>query len=375
MTLRIAAIGCGDIAQRRHFPDIAAMGEEVQLVAIAGRDPGRVQACAERFGVPKWYTDPAAMLADPDIDAVLILTPPDSHGEHAAMAVRAGKHVLVEKPMVTSVAQARALTQAVRTQNAKKPIVFHPLPQPATPELDLVRALIAAGVIGEVTGVECHRGHRGPTHASWFYDRGRAGGGVLMDLGIYGLTMIATLFGPALRMTASCTRRFDLRTMDDGSLVRPDVEDSALLTLQLANGIAASLTASWNGCLSHHETRMRTVVSGRAGMLHFGVADRAVYVFRPDGTDAPSSAAPGPAALDIAPSCLAPSEASVFDGLACRRYVPDQHAPTASIIAGFAARIAAGDVSTRALDIQAHVFEIIAAAYQPERAGVALQGF
>lgn len=360
MGLRIAAIGCGDIAQRRHFLDIAAMGEEVLLVAVAGRDPGRVKACAERFGVPKWYTDPKAMLADPDIDAVLILTPPDSHGEHAEMAVRAGKHVLVEKPMVTSMAQARAVTHAVRTQNAKKPIVFHPLPQFATPELDLVRALIAAGAIGEVTGVECHRGHRGPTHASWFYDHGQSGGGVLMDLGIYGLTMIATLFGPAVRMTASCTRRFDVRTMDDGSSVRPDVEDSALLTLQLARGIAASLTASWNGCLSHHETRMRTVVTGRVGLLHFGVADRAVYVFRPDGDYSWAPAA---------------SEASVFDGLACRRYMPGQVSPTSSIVAGFAARIAAGDCSIRALDIQAHVLEIIAAAYRPDSAGVALQGF
>ena len=57
--------------------------------------------------------------------------------------------------------------------------------------------LLARGAIGEPTAIECHRGHRGPTHASWFYDRALAGGGVLADLGIYHLTTVASLFGPA----------------------------------------------------------------------------------------------------------------------------------------------------------------------------------
>ena len=348
MVLRIAAIGCGDIAQRRHFPQIAAL-DGAELVAIAGRDVTRVRDCAERFAVPNWFTDPAAMLRDAAIDAVLVLTPPDSHAAYAEMAVRAGKHVLVEKPLVTTVEEAERLRAAVRAQQSVKPVTFFPLPHMRTAELGLIDRLLRGGAVGEVTGVECHRGHRGPTHAGWFYRKSLSGGGVLFDLGIYGLTSVAALFGPAIGMTASCSRHFDTRTLDDGTVLRPDVEDSALISLLLEDGVAVSLNANWNGCLSHHHTRLRTVVIGRQGILHFGVVDGAVYVFRPDGDYAtlPNG-----------------SDEAVFDGYACRRFAPTAIGAPPSPMGDFMARIEAGDTSIRDLDMQAHVLEIILKAYR-----------
>jgi predicted dehydrogenase len=353
MVLRIAAIGYGDIAQRRHFPEIAALHGRAELVAIAGRDRTRASGCAERFNVPRWYTDPTAMLADTEIDAVLVLTPPDSHAEYAEMAVRAGKHVLVEKPLVPTVEAGRALREAVRSQQEIKPITFFPLPNVGNAEHRLVARLLQASVVGEVTSVEIHRGHRGPTHADWFYRKHLAGGGVLFDLGIYGLTSVAMLFGPAVRMTASCSRRFDTRTMDDGSVVTPDVEDSALISLLLDNRIAVTMNANWNGCLSHHHTRMRAVVIGRAGILQFGVADGAVYVFRPDGN---YRALP------------AGSIKAKFDGYDCQKFVPGAIGNPPSIIGDFVDRIESGDTSTRSLDMQIHVLEIISKAYESEAA-------
>ncbi len=340
--LRIGSIGCGDIAQRKHFPQLAEI-PGVELAAIAGRDPARLAACAARFDVRQTYTDPAAMLADPTIDAVLVLTPPDSHGRFAEMAIRAGKHVLIEKPLVPTLAEAERLSAALRA--APRPLTVLALPHLATPELALVARLLAAGAIGQVTAVESHRGHRGPTHAGWFYRKALAGGGVLFDLGIYQLSITAALFGPAAAMTALCATRFATRTLDDGSTVDPDVEDSALLALTLADGTAVTVNANWNGSLSHHRTRGRTIVTGRAGMLHFGVADGAVYVFRPDGDHAG----------------LPDGTEAEFDGYPCRRIVPPGDAPT--IVGDFVARIRAGDTSTRSLDIQAHVLEIITRAY------------
>jgi hypothetical protein len=76
MALRIAAIGCGDIAQRRFFPQIKALGARAELVAIAARDVGRLRSCAACFDVPRIYTDAATMLRDDAVDAVLVLTPP-----------------------------------------------------------------------------------------------------------------------------------------------------------------------------------------------------------------------------------------------------------------------------------------------------------
>lgn len=351
MVLRIAAIGYGDIAQRKHFPQLQALRGAARLVAIAGRNPARLRDCAERFAVPRWYTDPAAMLGDAEIDAVLVLSPPDSHAEFAGMAIAAGKHVLVEKPLVRSLDEATRLLAAVRAQQRIKPITFMALPHVATPEHTLVARLLADGAVGEVTTVEVHRGHRGPTHAGWFYRRDQAGGGVLLDLGIYDLTGIATLFGPAARMTACCSTHFATRVMDDGTEVAPDVEDSALISLVLANRIAVSVNANWNGCLSHHATRTRAVVIGREGMLHFGVADGAVYLHRPDGNYA---------------ALPAGGVAAAFDGYACRMLRPAAASPENTIIGSFVARINAGDTSTRSLDIQAHVMEIIAGAYAGE---------
>lgn len=355
MVLRIAAIGCGDIAQRRHFPQLQALGGTAELVAIAGRDPGRLRDCAARFGVPACYTDPARMLRDEAIDAVLVLTSPDSHADHAELAVGAGKHVMVEKPLVRSPAEAARLVAAVRARQAIQPLTFFALPHVATAEHRLVARLLGDGAIGAVTGAELHRGHRGPSHADWFYRRAVAGGGVLFDLGIYQLATIATLLGPAVRMSALCARHFATRTLDDGTVVTPDVEDSAMISLLLEGGIAVGVHASWNGSLSHHATRARSVVFGREGTLHFGVADGAVYVFRPDGDyrGLPGDAAP-----------------ARFDGADCRQIRPDLPPGPLNIVGDFVADIRAGVHSTGSLDIQAHVLDIILGAYAAGSASI-----
>lgn len=345
MTVRIAAVGYGDIAQRRHFPQLRELAGRAELVAIAGRDAGRMAGCAARFGVPRWSTDVAAVVADPGVDAVLVLTAPDTHAEFATMAVRAGKHVLVEKPLVPTLAEAAQLSAAVR--GAAKPVTFMALPFIETPDHVLAARLIARGAIGEVSAVECHRGHRGPTHAGWFYDKAQAGGGVLADLGIYHLTSIAALFGPAARFTASLSTRFATRVLDDGSVVRPDVEDSALVSLVLEGGVAASMHAHWNGSQPHTATRARVVAIGREGSLYFGAADGLVHLWRPGGDGARFG-----------------GEDGMYDAYPVRSFRPEGAGAPASIMRAFVERIEAGDVSTRSLDIQAHVLEIIARAYE-----------
>ena len=353
MTVRIAAIGYGDIAQRRHFPQLAELGRRAELVAIAGRDAGKLAACATKFGVPRWSTDVASVVSDPRVDAVLVLTAPDTHADFAQMAVRAGKHVLVEKPLVPTLAEAARLSATVR--GAARPVTFMALPFIETPDHVLAAELIAKEAIGEVSAVECHRGHRGPTHARWFYSKAQAGGGVLADLGIYHLTSIASLFGPAVRFTASLSTRFATRVMNDGSVVAPDVEDSALVSLVLESGVAASMHAHWNGSQPHTATRARVLVIGRAGSLYFGAADGLVHLWRPGGDGARFGGDEG-----------------VFDGYPVRSFRPEGSGTMPSIVRAFVERIEAGDTSTRSLDIQAHVLEIIARSYESEAQPVAM---
>ena len=347
--IRIASIGYGDIARRRHFPELRNLGDKAQLVALAGRDEPSLAECAREFGVPAWYANADEMLARDDIDAVLILTPPDSHGLFAKKAIEAGKHVLLEKPMVKSVEEATDLLQALKIQQQKKPITFFPLPHVDIPELRVVTRLIADGAIGEATSVECHRGHRGPTHADWFYKKELAGGGVLFDLGIYQVSAVVSLFGPARTVSALCNRHFDTRTMDDGTEVRPDVEDSALVSLWLDNRMAVAINANWNGSVTHHATRRRVTVIGREGNLHFGVEDGGIYVHRPDGDYN---------------AIQKTYEESTFDGYSSCRVAPDSEAAPSTIVGDFVNLIEAAETSTRALEMQVHVMEIIFKAYR-----------
>ena len=347
--IRIASVGYGDIARRRHFPELRDLGDRAELVALAGRDGPALADCARDFDIPDWHTDADEMLARDDIDAVLVLTPPDSHGLFARKAIEAGKHVMLEKPMVMSVEEASSLLEALRIQQEKRPVTFFPLPHVDIPEHQQVARLIAGGTIGEATSVECHRGHRGPTHADWFYRKDIAGGGVLFDLGIYLVSAVTSLFGPARTVTALCNRHFDSRTLDDGSVVQPDVEDSALVSLWLENGMAATINANWNGSVTHHATRRRVTVIGREGNLHFGVEDGGVYVHRIDGDYG---------------VIQAPSEDIQFDGYPSRRIAPDASGAPSTIVGDFMNLIESGETSTRALEMQVHVMEIIFEAYR-----------
>lgn len=347
--IRIASVGYGDIAQRRHFPELRNLSDKAQLVALAGRDELSLADCAREFDVSSWYADADQMLAREDIDAVLILTPPDSHGLFAKKAIEAGKHVLLEKPMVKSVAEATDLLQALKIQQQKKPITFFPLPHVDIPEHRVVSRLIADGVIGEATSVECHRGHRGPTHADWFYKKELAGGGVLFDLGIYQVSAVVSLFGPAQTVTALCNRHFDTRTLDDGKVVEPDVEDSALVSLWLDNRMAVTINANWNGSVTHHATRRRVTVIGREGNLHFGVEDGGIYVYRTDGDYGVIQET---------------SEEAAFDGYPSRRITSDASDTPSTIVGDFVNLVDSGETSTRALEMQVHVMEIIFKAYR-----------
>jgi len=342
--LRIASVGYGDIAQRSHFPSLARLKDKAKLVAICGRNAERAAQCADRFGIPDYYTDIDEMLARDDIDAVMVVTPPEAHCEPAVKAVRAGKHVLLEKPMTPTMDEAYRILEAVEGSG----VTFFPLPYVASPSYDALRLLVDKGAIGEVTNIECHKSHRGPTHADWFYKKEIAGGGVLFDLGIYALGAIAHVFGPAARVSAMLGRRYDTRTMDDGSTVEPDVEDIAFVNLWLESGVGVTINANFNGYLSHHETRSRLVVFGREGMIHFGAPGGSIYVHRADGK------------YDHLPL---PFELAEFDGYTCAKVTPEK-GQARSILEHFIGMIEAGDTSTLLLRQQIHVVEIMLKSYE-----------
>jgi len=143
----IGVIGCGTIAQSAHLPAIARLRERVRLVAVADVRGEAAENAARTWGAEEAYADYHALLARPDIDVVVIATPEFLHAEQVTAAAAAGKHILCEKPMAPSVAEADAMIVAARAAGIKF-MVGHS--RRFTPRYQAVRAAIDRGAIGQV---------------------------------------------------------------------------------------------------------------------------------------------------------------------------------------------------------------------------------
>src|SRR5437763_7350171 len=109
--VRWGMIGCGDVTEVKSGPAFQkARGSA--LVAVMRRDGGKAEDYARRHGVPRFYSDAARLIADAEVDAVYVATPPSSHREYAVMAAEAGKPVYVEKPMATRHAECLEMIAA-----------------------------------------------------------------------------------------------------------------------------------------------------------------------------------------------------------------------------------------------------------------------
>src|ERR1700733_10110576 len=99
--LRLGFVGCGRATQKLHLPGFRHLADW-EVIAAADTEEGRLNAAANRFGIPRRYLDYQALLADPDVDAVAVCVPPRLHAEISLAAIAAGKHVFIEKPLAVS---------------------------------------------------------------------------------------------------------------------------------------------------------------------------------------------------------------------------------------------------------------------------------
>ena len=100
-TVKWGFIGCGEVTEKKSGPAFGKI-EGSEVVAVMSRDAEKARSYAERHGIGKWYTDPQALVSDPDVNAVYIATPPSSHATFAIMAMKAGKPAYVEKPLAAN---------------------------------------------------------------------------------------------------------------------------------------------------------------------------------------------------------------------------------------------------------------------------------
>jgi predicted dehydrogenase len=211
-------IGVGDVAERKSGPAFS-MVEDSVLVAVACRTPDRARDFADRHGVPEWHPDAAALVADPQVDAVYVATPPDAHESCARLAAKAGKPVYLEKPMARSGAECDRIVKACKRAKVPLSVAYY---RRRLPKFMHARKLIDAGEIGEIksVGLRLYQPPRDVDRLgderSWRTRPEIAGaGGYLMDMGSHQLDLLDYLLGPLEDVRGNAANRSGLYPVED----------------------------------------------------------------------------------------------------------------------------------------------------------------
>jgi 1,5-anhydro-D-fructose reductase (1,5-anhydro-D-mannitol-forming) len=146
MTIGVAILGTGRIVETGYIPALAAV-DEAKAVAVLSRDRARAESFAARHDIPNAYADLEALLANPDVDAVIVATPDATHEPQVIAAARAGKHILCEKPMSTTPESCAPMAEAVLASGVTFAMGYD---NRFNPGLRRIKELIEAGAIGPV---------------------------------------------------------------------------------------------------------------------------------------------------------------------------------------------------------------------------------
>lgn len=197
--LRWGILATGGIAHQ-FAGDLVKNGFTVQ--AVGSRSQAFADAFAAEFGIPSAHPSYEALVADPDVDIIYVSTPHPFHAANAALALNAGKHVLVEKPITVNAAEARALAALAESKNL---LLLEAMWTRFLPHMARIRELIAADALGEVRSLIADHTQDLPDDPGHRINALALGGGALLDLGIYPISFASALFGPPETILASAT--------------------------------------------------------------------------------------------------------------------------------------------------------------------------
>jgi predicted dehydrogenase len=195
-------LSTADIGVAKVIPGMRR-AERCELVAIASRDPARAEDAARRLGIPKAHGSYAALLEDPDIDALYIPLPNHLHAEWTLRAAEAGKHVLCEKPLAMSSAEAQDMVDGCRRAGV---LLMEAFMYRLHPQWVRVREIVASGRIGQLTAIQGFFSYRNVDPEN-IRNVAAFGGGALMDVGCYPINVSRMLFGEEPSRVESLVRR------------------------------------------------------------------------------------------------------------------------------------------------------------------------
>lgn len=238
--IRLGIIGCGSVMRRCYMVLIEKLKKTQPLEVVMACDvmEDRRHWVKEEFGITNFTTDYRQVIDNPDIDVILILTSMNEHGPIARAGLEAGKHVLVEKPMSTDLAEAAELVQLAKRSPGYLICAPHII---LSPTYRTMWQRIKRGEIGKVLTARALYGHSGPSWGPWFY---RKGGGSLFDLGVYNITSLTGFLSPAKRVMAMTGVAIPERVVD-GELMQVEAEDNAHVLIDFGESVFAVVSTGF----------------------------------------------------------------------------------------------------------------------------------
>ena len=232
--IRWGLIGCGDIAQKRVAPALAASPNS-ELVAVSRANTSRLDEFADRFRVRFRFNHWQQLVQSEDVDAVYVATPVNLHAEQTIAALESGKHVLCEKPMALNVAECEQMISAATSRGLHLGIAYY---RHFYPVVRRMKQVIESGEIGkpivaQVTAFEWF--NPAPSNPrAWLLKPEISGGGPMFDFGCHRIQLLLHLFGPVKSVSAVTAT----------ALFNREVEDTAVASFEFSQGTIGNLVVS-----------------------------------------------------------------------------------------------------------------------------------
>ena len=276
--LNIGVISCSVMAQLHMKAVIDHPNAELYM--ICDINEALLNETAAKYNISRKTTDYRQMLADPAVDAVIIVTPDQTHREISVAALEAGKHVLCEKPMAVTLAECESMVAAAE-RNGKHLMIGHNMR--FDPVHRRAKQLLDRGVIGDVITFRAVLGNAGPEgwsgdEGTWFFDKNKAALGALSDMGIHKVDLIQYLLGQKVIETTAKVVTLNKRD-NEGQLI--GVDDNALCILRMSGGALGTMAASWT--IYGHECQSTCLYGTKGIMLIYSEPSSPIIVSDMEG--------------------------------------------------------------------------------------------
>lgn len=256
-TVRWGIVGAGDVVLRKSGGPFDRV-PGASLTAVMRRDAGKAKEAAEALGATRWYADASQLIADPEVDAVYVATPPSSHRQLAIQCAEAGKPVLVEKPMARTHGECVEMVAACRRAGVPLFVAYY---RRAMAKYRRIKAMIDDGTIGDVRLVTYvqRRPLNQPKPDDWRTRPETSGGGYFVDMGSHVLDLMEYLFGPVTEASGVACRMA-------GAYAAEDTVTASLL-------LGGRVPMSGNWCFAAPDTAEECRIFGSDGTLSFAILE------------------------------------------------------------------------------------------------------